>query len=159
MKTTAFEHNTCSRCGGSGKMPFSVYAGICFKCHGAGYVLTKRGRAASQKFTELMSKRADELVAGDKVRIDGFSAGSFSVPTKWYEVESVEFGVPAKYEVNGVRPTVDVVKCKGYEETAMPGKLFRVAQTGEQKAAKLAEALAYQASLTKQGVPSKRKAA
>ena len=52
-KKLLFESNGCSRCGGSGKMPYSVYNGVCFKCNGKGEVLTKRGRVAQEFLNDL----------------------------------------------------------------------------------------------------------
>jgi DnaJ-class molecular chaperone len=44
----AFEHVTCSRCGGSGHYSFNLmYGTVCFKCHGRGWCYTKRGAAAN----------------------------------------------------------------------------------------------------------------
>lgn len=44
-----FDSETCSRCGGSGTMPFSAYNGVCLKCNRAGVVLTRNGKTARGK--------------------------------------------------------------------------------------------------------------
>lgn len=38
-----FDTETCNRCSGSGRMPYSAYQGVCFKCHGRGKVYTRTG--------------------------------------------------------------------------------------------------------------------
>lgn len=53
MTKIVFEKQACSRCGGSGRMPFSVYGGVCFKCNGKGEMLTRRGAAAFKKVQEV----------------------------------------------------------------------------------------------------------
>jgi RecJ-like exonuclease len=35
---TPLNNNYCPRCGGSGKMPYLKAAGVCFKCHGLGFI-------------------------------------------------------------------------------------------------------------------------
>lgn len=71
MARLVFEMQDCSRCGGSGKMPFAVYGGQCFKCHGSGQVMTPKGRRAYKKYLEvrevLCSVAASSLKAGDKI--------------------------------------------------------------------------------------------
>lgn len=67
-----FETETCSRCGGSGTMPFTVHAGRCFKCEGAGTQLTKAGLAAAKRRTTFLDSLPQvpvtELQAGDRIR-------------------------------------------------------------------------------------------
>jgi hypothetical protein len=155
---TKFESKTCPRCGGSGKYgPLSVYAGICFKCHGAGYVLTKRGAAAAAYFKFLLSKRTVDLVAkdgetaGDMVRVDGFTAGSLSVPTKWVMIHKVEAKANGMYDLHGPE---GIFYCNVTATT-----MHRVAHAKADKAPLLEKALAYEATLTKSGTLRKGKLA
>lgn len=147
-----FETQTCTRCGGSGHHSYcQMYGTTCFKCHGAGKVYTKRGRAAVEHWTRLMSKQAGELQPGDKIRERGIRG--------WCTVQAVGYGVigcsTVDQETGEQRPIfgikTDRVGLGTPEDT-----LVRVAQTAEQKRAKLEQALAYQATLTKQGKPRKR---
>jgi hypothetical protein len=80
----------CSRCGGSGRMPFSAYGGICFKCGGAGSCDTKRGAAARAFYRSLVRTPVEGLRAGDRILSEGFVAGTMSVPSRWVTVESVQ---------------------------------------------------------------------
>jgi hypothetical protein len=157
MTNTTFETETCGRCGGSGKFSYCpMYGDRCFKCCGAKAVLTKRGAAAQKYFTELCSKPARELVAGDRIQT---SRG-------WETVQEV-----APYDNTGAWSSVNGVRTPGRTDLLQiqtelclflgvaPEKLERVAQGKEEKAAKLALAMEYQASLTKTGTPRKVKAA
>ena len=158
-----FESATCSRCGGSGEYSYcSMYGKRCFKCGGRGWVLTKRGAAAAAKYRELLSKPASDLQPGDQIRVEGFNAGSYSQPTRWYTGKEVavvtrELGSSM---VDGVMkpfgPGLLEVICDGFSYAGVkPDHLFRVANTAEQKAEKLAIARAYQETLTKLGKPRK----
>jgi hypothetical protein len=165
--TPLFESTTCSRCTGSGKYSWcSAHGSTCFKCGGRGWVLTKRGAAAAAKFRELLSKPTSELVAGDKIRVDGFNAGSFNQPTRWYTVREVKPITRAigSSTVDGKTvefgPGLFEVICDGHDSVGVAADaLFRVANDGPAKAAKLQEALAYQDTLTKSGTVKVRKAA
>ena len=69
MSRRKFERVSCSRCGGSGSHSYcQMYGTTCFKCHGSGKTLTKRGKAANLYATELLSKRADAVEVGDSIR-------------------------------------------------------------------------------------------
>jgi hypothetical protein len=87
-----FESRTCSRCGGSGQMPYRhVMGGRCFKCGGSGSLLTKRGAATQAYFRSLSMLSAEHLQPGDVVYSEPMVAGSqvFS-RGGWMTVESVE---------------------------------------------------------------------
>ena len=158
MKTKpAFESTVCKSCGGTGEFGYrSIYGKACFKCSGIGYKFTKRGRAASDYFVRLMSKRPADVQVGDKIRMLGFNAGSYSQPTYWHKVIAVKHDQPSNASslVDGVmvpNPNVSIIECEGAVIHAYPDEWLRVAQTAEQKAAALAKALEFQASLTKKG--------
>lgn len=74
------EKQPCSRCGGSGRMPYAVYGGKCFKCHGAGKTYTRNGKAVANKFAALRHERpyavpACELQAGDIIWVGSITLG------------------------------------------------------------------------------------
>lgn len=158
MKTKpAFESTVCKSCDGSGEFGYrSIYGKACFKCSGVGYKFTKRGRAASDYFVRLISKRPADVQVGDKIRLSGFNAGSYSQPTRWHKVIAVKHDQPSNSSalVNGEwvrQPNLSIIECEGATIYAYPNQYLRVAQTAEQKAAALAKALEFQASLTKKG--------
>ena len=162
------ESKPCSRCGGEGKLwHFSnVHGGVCFKCNGAKNILTKRGAEASRYLVELRSVRADALVVGQLVRETTTTSGLNSV-TSFFTVASI---APLTLENAGGWSIVDgkpfipanTLKVElthnkwGGLGTQYPAdKLVRVACSAEFKAATLRQALAYQATLTKSGTPTK----
>jgi hypothetical protein len=83
------ESVTCGRCGGSGRMPYSVANGVCFKCGGSGRCYTKRGAAARAFYRSLARTQVTALMPGDKILSQGFTAGSFTQPSRWVTVERV----------------------------------------------------------------------
>ena len=151
-----FEAVTCSRCCGVGR--YSI--GTCFKCHGKKVVLTSRGQAAQRYFRNLMSKPICELVSGDKIRVDGFHAGSYIEPTRWLTVTEVLLDQPSNgSHLKGgewvCNPNITIARCGGNELHYSPETLVRVAQSAEEKQEKYQRALAYQDTLTKMGKPRK----
>lgn len=76
--TLKYETQSCGRCGGSGSYSYcSMYGSTCFKCSGRKTVLTRAGakaRAAVDAFVaEHFSKPVEELVAGDRVTLSGYT--------------------------------------------------------------------------------------
>lgn len=75
MKTTVFDHNSCGRCGGEGRInAFShVYGGVCFSCKGAGFHLTRHGKADRARWLkardEIALRTVAEVQVGDHVRL------------------------------------------------------------------------------------------
>lgn len=155
MGTPIFETETCSRCGGSGSYSYcQAYGTRCFKCGGKTTVLTKRGAAAQAFLAASCSKPAADLVAGDKVME---AAGPLSAGG-WAAVTGVRPGAPGDAGVYRQDGTVDygfIVETTRTRHHTTPAALFRVAQSAEDRAAKIAAALAYQAGLTKAGTPRK----
>lgn len=140
---TQFETETCSRCGGTGRYSFNQMDGDrCYGCGGKGIKLTKRGAAAREFYIKLLSKPASEIVAGETIYFSGICAG-------WYVVKAVSVKNDGMIDLD-FEPTK---KLSGY--VCNPSEVIRYAHTKEQSAPKLAAALAYQASLTKQGKPRK----
>ena len=88
----------------------------------------------------------------------------------WYKVESIEpdtmegaslvDGVMVPYKRHGLQVGLSSPKVYGGGLTLCcqsPDATIRIAMTKEQKAETMAQALAYQANLTKTGTPRKRK--
>ena len=157
MKTKPiFEHTECNRCLGSGF--YSI--GTCFGCNGSGFKLTKRGRAAQNYLTEMRMRAAEEFKAGDLILFQGFNAGSYSQKSKFHRVEKVEQLVAreAGYISNPDALCVKIT-CNGMSFVGFAGaSKYRAGFTDEEKQAQLANALAYQAKLTKMGKVSKKAA-
>lgn len=147
---TNFETETCSRCGGSGRYSFNGRHSICYKCAGPGVTYTKRGKAAADLYTRLLSKPAGAVAVGDRLQFELIGS------KVWVTVETIE--------TTDQHLTIMGLDAKGnrYGQGVLLGRLtetlFREANTAEQKADKRAEALAYQATLTKAGKPGKRAA-
>lgn len=167
MKKLTFENETCGRCGGSGHYSYCpMYGTTCFKCHGVGALLTKRGQAAQAFYTRLLSKPTTELRPGDKVYTASPVATNPGIGfvSHWYPVQEVYLQTAERtggsYSIgNDGQPNYHgyVVECQGMRFVSEDrDKLWRVAATAEQKQAARAQALEYQATLTKQGTPHKR---
>jgi DnaJ-class molecular chaperone len=67
-----YETVTCDRCGGSGRMPYAAYNGVCFKCHGIGGVYTRPGKkakaACDAMFASLCNVAVKNLKPGMRIR-------------------------------------------------------------------------------------------
>jgi hypothetical protein len=154
-----FENSTCTRCGGGGRMPYSVYGGVCFKCHGRGATLTKRGRAAQAWLNSQREKPLEQFVSGDIIFAEGVDC--IGKRGEFHRVISVKFldgkdaGYPHLPEIKCVRVT-----CERYEITGFlhQPRICRFGMTGPQKDDLRARALAYQSTLTKSGTVAKRPA-
>lgn len=71
VASISYESQDCSRCGGSGSMPYSVYGGACFKCNRKGVTMTRAGRTAHAKVQEWaaanLTVAASSLKVGDRI--------------------------------------------------------------------------------------------
>lgn len=153
-----FERETCGRCGGSGSYSYCQrYGSTCFGCAGSGVRLTKRGAAASQWLIARLQVRAEDAKVGQRLLDSVVTVNG--VGNVWRTVESVEVG---EEHVVGWSGTGDArVEHKGRtvlirwrgkaEATGYTGISFRRRPTAEE----LAEAIAYQGTLTKLGKPRK----
>lgn len=160
--TPKLETETCSRCGGSGHYSYcQMYGTKCFKCLGKGVVLSKRGATASKYLTEIRSRPASEIKAGDIIRMGSvtMSGTPFSKFTRVIKVEPDTTVI--RSFVNGVEIpsrtdllTIFTEMCTYHGVT--PETLIRFQQTPEQSAETLARAIEYQNTLTKAGTPRKR---
>ena len=156
-----FESKTCPRCGGSGHYSYcQSYGTTCFKCAGAKEVLTKRGAEAQRFFSALLCVPVAEVKVGDSVLcegIPGFTKSHFSkvesiTPTDTSGCVSMTNGVETPQRTDLVTFHTAVMTMGGLA----PEKLVRVSRSKEFKAAAVAKSLAYQGTLTKAGVPSKK---
>lgn len=97
MKLT-FASETCTRCGGTGRMPFAVRGGKCFKCHGKGTTLTRAGAAAAAKWSALRDQRTlvplDTIQPGTVIR-HSFGVGAGLVGTVTASATVTEVGPDA----------------------------------------------------------------
>lgn len=150
-KKLLFESKTCSRCGGCGEYSYcTMYGSVCFKCHGAGVVLTKRGRAAQTWLNAQKKKLGSELKVGETILIDGIPGFRAS---KWATITAISGeGKDHKIEAEG-KNGGEGATLNGFGNIEV-----RVAQTKERLAELRAEGLAFQATLTKTGTVKKRKA-
>jgi mono/diheme cytochrome c family protein len=143
-----FENVTCSRCGGSGHYSYcQMYGTTCFKCHGDGKTLTKRGAAAQSWLNAQKRKPGSEVKVGETIMIDGVPGFS---PSYWAKVT----------EING-DCDITAVGLKNGERMALNGwatQEVRVAQSKERLAELRTQALAFQASLTQAGTVRKKAA-
>lgn len=146
--TTQFEHITCTRCDGTGHYSYCQMHGTrCFKCGGNGWTYTARGQAAREYYESLLTKPAADIVIGDKIYCEPSPVWSGG----WWTVETI-----TKLD-NGVLVFNGTLRNDKVDAWGKPEQCLRVAQTTEFKRAKIAEALEYQATLTKSGTPRKRK--
>ena len=163
---TVFEKEICGRCGGTGRFSYNQIDGDrCFGCAGKGERLTGRGKAAAKFFRDLRCVPIEEIKIGDRVEVQSITIGGAGF-RYFADVVKVDAPRPGGYSVvDGVRRDFQMV---GFE-TAHPkyGKSGLSAGWGalvlkvfpvDEHNAKLQEALAFQASLTKTGKPRKVKA-
>ncbi len=71
-----YETEECSRCGGTGSYSWNALTGsTCFKCNGGRIQFTKKGakarKAVQALLDELTLTPAGEIVAGDRVQLQG----------------------------------------------------------------------------------------
>lgn len=148
----------CGRCGGTGKYSYcQTYGHTCFKCGGAGAVMTKRGAEANRLYIRLLSKPTVELKAGDQIRYNDFFTG-----TKWRTVTDIYLQTAERnggaYSTKDGVPVYSgyVIECDTIRLHSTADELHRVAATKEQKQAAKAKALIYQDRLTKAGKVAKK---
>ena len=150
---TIFESATCGRCGGSGNYSFNLVNGTrCFGCGGAGVKLTKRGAAAKAFYIESQQVSVADLKPGMFVWDDMFGKVSKFLPVLEVK-ESDSYAVR-----NGVRYNYINIITKRCWHGVFADSKVRAVRDEAQRQEQLAAALAYQATLTKMGKPSSRKA-
>ena len=156
-----FEIQTCSRCHGCGEYSYNAMTGrTCFGCGGSGVTFTKRGAAANAFYLESLKAPVESIVVGDLVWYQNISTSYFVTvkeispgvqkhktqddgpDSPWREIETIEF--KATHATRG-----------NHGLSVRPGGMVRKGWDGPTKAAKRAEAVAYQSTLTKAGKPMK----
>jgi hypothetical protein len=174
-QTSVFESKPCSRCGGCGEYSYCYSHGTrCFKCGGRGWVHTKRGAAASEFYSSLLTVPATEVEVGTKIRIPGIPG---IIGTCWLLVDSIDTDHVSSHRItkdedgNEVREPMVSVLIKGRKRVmgsdwsednleeygyGLPATdKVRVARSSDEKKAARDEALAFQATLTQKGEPRK----
>jgi hypothetical protein len=152
MSTTVFETEPCTRCGGTGCHSFNGEHDRCYKCNGENgcRALTKRGKAAKEYYLSKFKVPASEVKVGQAIRTDRIKKLTA------IEVKTVPSG--ARYMKDGIWHDVgDQVRITGAKTAIQvaPDTLVRILPTAEENENAIADALAYQATLTKAGTPRK----
>jgi hypothetical protein len=159
---SGFELMTCSRCGGSGNYSYcEAYGSRCFKCAGNKVCLTAKGKAAFLFYNESLLVSASSLVVGDLMQIDDFFKGKkyFAAITEIKPSTSLRKMADGSWESIGIEISTEHPKYGASGLHTSPESLIIKGWDAAFKAEKLAEAMAYQASLTKAGTPRKGAAA
>lgn len=153
-KSLLFESVPCPRCGGSGHYSYcSMYGSVCFKCHGDGNILTKRGFAAQCFLNDLRSIPLEDFKPGDLMLCMGLGSSKFAKVLSVSLLSGKEAGYINDPDLECVK-----VECEGGVYIGFKGKSKeRKGFSKIDKAAQVAKALAFQASLGKNGKPLKVK--
>lgn len=145
-----FESEPCGRCGGSGRYSFNMTHGSrCYGCGGSGERLTKRGAVAQQFFRDLLTVETTELKVGDRV-VELVPTMSGAVGNRGAEVVSIELAPEGEPGTT--------VKTSSMTHLVGRSSKWRLIPSKEERARKVEEALAFQATLTKAGTVRKRAA-
>jgi hypothetical protein len=151
---TVFETTTCTRCGGGGRYSFNLMHGDrCYGCGGTGVKLTKRGAAASAFFRASQEMPVADLKVGMYVWDTAWGKKAKFLPVlsiKQSGCYTIVNGQPVHY--------IDVETERGGCGFFPDGTVRAVRDEAHRKAL-LEAALAFQATLTQAGKPSKRKGA
>ena len=140
-----FESEVCGRCGGTGQYSYNQIDGTkCYGCGGSGLALTKRGRAAQQVYRDSLNIAAGDIMVGQRIK-DPHTGISFTVA----EIKLYRWGC----SVDGVMFTSLAGNQYGYSNAS----IVLLSPGPEERDRRKAEALKYQASLTKAGKPRKVK--
>jgi hypothetical protein len=166
--TTVFEKETCGRCGGSGRYSYNqMHGSVCYGCNGNGERLTKRGAAASRFYVESCEIAYGEVVVGDTIRFSSVTMGGtpFSFKARVETIEPYEqkyksgpaaSDPDAPWQVAQLLMLNTTRRGQNYGLSGSPDSRVRRYWPEEVNAAKIADALAFQATLNKLGKRSKR---
>jgi hypothetical protein len=135
-----------------------MHGSRCYGCGGSGYKLTKRGLAANRWLNAQRMVTIADLKVGDKFLLEGFQAGSMMEPNRWMTVmEMVDIASGLSFKcVDEKRVAYDPINSTYFWPVTSDYRV-RKQMTIDQRRELHAATLAYQATLTKEGVPSKRK--
>jgi len=151
---TVFETTTCSRCGGSGSYSFNLMDGDrCYGCSGTGQKLTKRGAAARAFFVASQEMPVAELRVGMFLWDNTFGARA-----KFLPILSIAPTSGGQLINGAVQPSVVISTSRSGLVVWAEGTVRAVRDEAHRKAL-VEAALAFQATLTQAGKPSKRKGA
>jgi hypothetical protein len=156
MAKINFERETCGRCGGSGHYSYcQMYGTTCFGCGGSGQRLSKRGTVAASWLRERLTMDVTEVKAGDTVFLPGCTVGGTPYERK-HRIGGVAEGQPYRIKCEGEWVERRTIAFTGHDGSDLGSfgegiKVRRLATADE-----AAEALAYQATLTKTGTVRKR---
>jgi len=147
---TAFETETCSRCGGSGEYSYcEMYGTRCFKCHGKGRALTKRAQVAYAWEQRQNLIPALAVTVGMRIKALGMTI----------TVQSIGEGSVSKSLQNGVwienTPHI-ALQGQSHAMHVMPDTEVQLIRSHADQVALRLRAVEYQNSLTKAGTVSKR---
>lgn len=150
-KPTIFQSETCGRCGGSGRYSYNqMHGSTCYGCSGKGSKLTKAGRAAYDFYLASVSKPARDVVVGNKIW-ESIAIGS-NIASGWMRIHEINVAEDGKLTL-----ICNHSKLGRILFGSMPDALVQVAPTTEERDLKIAAALAFQATLGKNGKPLRAK--
>jgi DnaJ-class molecular chaperone len=143
---TAFETETCSRCGGSGEYSYcEMHGKTCFKCHGKGRTLTKRAQIAHAWEQRQNMVPASTVQVGQRIKSLGctITVREIEVSTSKYlkDGEWISCGLSIRGQTHGVVVSPET-------------EVQLISSHADQVALRL-RAIEYQNSLTKAGTPRK----
>ena len=146
--TPAYESRACARCGGTGTHhPHDVVRAVrCSSCKTTGRILTKRGKAARDYHRNRLIKPASSVSPGEVL---WFNLGHTKVATTVLSVEPVGM---LRLKIEGERRRED----EAIAVCLVASNPVEVAYSSEELFAIRDEVLAYQETLTKAGVVSRR---
>lgn len=156
--TTAFETEPCTRCGGTGKFSHNGEHDRCYKCDGKNGArsYTKRGRAAKDFYLRSLVIAPEDVKVGDVIRTYGI---------KRLTVAKIEMVNSGKAKNLRTGEETDIIHYVYTNATGLAGSaqktqkpvdhnsiyaVRRIPSVEENKRL-IAEALAFQATLTKNG--------
>jgi hypothetical protein len=147
-----FEIKTCSRCGGSGQFSYNqIHGSKCYGCAGCGKQYTGRGKLVKKFWDDLCKIDPATVTVGQRIdtgmakftvaSVDGLvKGGAWLKPDGTWE--------PSMHH--------QFTSTSGKQYTAQAGYPVKLIPQGEERERMLAQALAYQDSLTKDGKPRKK---
>lgn len=147
MSKISWDSKSCSRCGGGGQYSFNLTDGSrCYGCGGSGLALTKRGKAARDAYYKSLEKPLSKVKPGDQV-YDYVGAGN---KLRWQLV------IDIRPEAGGLNEGALVMELKSCLVMGLrPDSVLKSVSNQGELDAKIAAAMAYQASLDGNGKPAK----
>ena len=145
-KSQIIETEICSRCCGTGNYSYcQSYGTRCFKCHGTGKQLTKRGKIVQARYNELRTLDAMDIKVGMRIKFDLFGSGYITGTIKTATTGEDCNGPHMTFETNGGKSAQFGKGCTVY-----------LVPTGERLAEIRAELTALRDNLTLAGTPRKK---